>query len=69
VSPRTKPTPEPRRRGRPTLHGERMESRSVLLPAALWLELDREAHKASRPGERVSTSEILRRRLGSRPSS
>jgi len=45
--------------GRPAIHGERMVSRSLSLPAATWRALDDEAHEA-----RVSCSALIRQKLG-----
>lgn len=54
------PRDAPKRpRGRPTIHGEPMQSRSLSLPASAWRALDDEAHEA-----RVSCSALIRQKLG-----
>lgn len=51
--------PAKRGRGRPSVHGERMKSRSVTMPVGAWRALDDEAHEA-----RVSCSALIRQKLG-----
>jgi hypothetical protein len=62
--PRKKSEPEKRGPGRPPRHGAPMVRKSIQLPAELWLELDRESLRLSKPGDRISVNELIRRRLG-----
>ena len=47
--------PAKRPRGRPTLHGSRLEVRSIGLPAATWKALDARAKE-----QRTSTGAMIR---------